>query len=254
MAQGAAAEPALAKTRWKGGDDQAVLRAESPQPDLTRLMKSTAGGQDKAQYMIESPQSQSLLTSTAPLAQTALEDTAHSVALDKLLPGGEVLGTGAASATNGALPATGSASGSALAGQVANQITNALPRQDGLLITPTTTEIALDPPELGKLRIVVSEGATGINIAITAERGETADLMRRHIDLLRQEFAREGVTGGSIEFNQGDPSQRGDQNSSDPERSANGPAVEPIEDANALDANALPNPGRTASGGLDLRL
>ncbi|MEL6953101.1 MAG: flagellar hook-length control protein FliK [Pseudomonadota bacterium] len=176
------------------------------------------------------------------------------MALDNPLPGGEVLGTGAASVTSGALAATGSANGSALAGQVANQITYALPRQDGLLITPTTTEIALDPPELGKLRIVVSEGATGINIAITAERGETADLMRRHIDLLRQEFAREGVTGGSIEFNQGDPSQRGDQNSSDPEHSANGLAVEPIEDATPLEPTTSRNHGRTASGGLDLRL
>lgn len=254
IARSGAADPALAKNRWKGGDDQPLLRAESPQPDLARFGKPTPGNQNTGQYTIQASQSQSLLTSTAPLASTALEDTAHSVALDNPLPGGEVLGTGAASVTSGALAATGSANGSALAGQVANQITYALPRQDGLLITPTTTEIALDPPELGKLRIVVSEGATGINIAITAERGETADLMRRHIDLLRQEFAREGVTGGSIEFNQGDPSQRGDQNSSDPEHSANGLAVEPIEDATPLEPTTSRNHGRTASGGLDLRL
>ena len=61
-------------------------------------------------------------------------------------------------------------------------------------------EIALDPPELGKLRISVSQGDDGLFLAVTVDRPETLDLMRRHAGLLTQEFQRQGLEHSGFSF------------------------------------------------------
>lgn len=64
-------------------------------------------------------------------------------------------------------------------------------------------EVSLNPQELGhvKMRVVASE--TGITMIIQTERPETADLMRRHIHELAEEFRRMGYEDISFEFSGG---------------------------------------------------
>jgi flagellar hook-length control protein FliK len=61
-----------------------------------------------------------------------------------------------------------------------------------------TMEVALDPPELGRVRLTLVEVGGAMTLSITAERPETADLMRRHLDLLAQEFSRSGLDAPSV--------------------------------------------------------
>ena len=49
-------------------------------------------------------------------------------------------------------------------------------------------DIALNPEELGRLRLSMVTVDGSLTLAITAERGETLDLIRRHIGQLEQEF------------------------------------------------------------------
>ncbi|PJI86133.1 flagellar hook-length control protein FliK [Yoonia maricola] len=81
--------------------------------------------------------------------------------------------------------------------QVATQIAIAVSHGPG-----KTTEIALNPEELGRVRLSLSAVDGAISLNILAERPETSDLIRRHMDLLSQEFRQLGYT--SISFSFGD--------------------------------------------------
>lgn len=63
-------------------------------------------------------------------------------------------------------------------------------------------EIALNPEELGRVRLsmVMSEGTIIVNVA--AERSETMQMMRRHIDQLSQEFRDLGFGDVNFSFDQ----------------------------------------------------
>jgi len=50
------------------------------------------------------------------------------------------------------------------------------------------TDIALQPEELGRVRMSLSAAENSVTLTVLADRPETADLMRRHIDILAQEF------------------------------------------------------------------
>ncbi len=123
-----------------------------------------------------------------------------------------------------------------------------------------TTEIALNPEELGKVRIQLSGVDQTMTVAILAERPETADLMRRHIDTLVQEFRALGYTDVRFEFGRQPDSGAGGQ------PSGQGPDEPPTgqqagrdagaEQPNIWDAaTAQPLNSRRGDGtGLDLRL
>ncbi|MDG4649247.1 flagellar hook-length control protein FliK [Roseibacterium sp. SDUM158017] len=64
-------------------------------------------------------------------------------------------------------------------------------------------EIALDPPELGRVRLSLVEVGGTMAVSITAERPETADLMRRHLEILAQEFARSGLDAPQVRIGVG---------------------------------------------------
>ncbi|MFW5642213.1 MAG: flagellar hook-length control protein FliK [Roseicyclus sp.] len=87
--------------------------------------------------------------------------------------------------------------GAATAQHAASQILASLPRPVSDLGTGAL-EVALDPPELGRVRLSLVEVAGAMTLSITAERPETADLMRRHLDLLAQEFTRAGLDAPSV--------------------------------------------------------
>ncbi|MEM0988338.1 MAG: flagellar hook-length control protein FliK [Pseudomonadota bacterium] len=53
-------------------------------------------------------------------------------------------------------------------------------------------EVLLDPPELGRLEITIELNEQHLRATISAERQATGDLLRRHLDLLSQQFAEAG--------------------------------------------------------------
>ncbi len=62
------------------------------------------------------------------------------------------------------------------------------------------TEIALQPEELGRVRMSLSVVENSVTMTVFADRPETADLLRRHIDVLAQEFRTLGYADISFEF------------------------------------------------------
>ncbi len=107
-------------------------------------------------------------------------------------------------------------------------------------------EIALDPPELGRVRMSLSQVDGVLTLSILADRPETLDLMRRHVELLGQEFTRAGL--GNTEFSFGQSSHR--------ERGAEGTDPQPTETPQATaDMGQGPSTIRPGhNGALDLRL
>ena len=70
-------------------------------------------------------------------------------------------------------------------------------------------ELTLNPEELGKVRMSLSAAETSIAVALTIERPETADLMRRHLDMLEVEFRALGYQDIAFSFAGGDAQQQG---------------------------------------------
>jgi flagellar hook-length control protein FliK len=129
-----------------------------------------------------------------------------------------------------------------LARHVAHQLAQALATNG-----PGQSDILLDPEELGRVRMSLQAGDATISMVIQADRPETADLMRRHLDQLALDFKAMGYQDISFSFaGQGREHDRGDQEqefqaSDNIVRSESRPVAAP--------------PGRTAApGSLDLRL
>ncbi|MCY1128712.1 flagellar hook-length control protein FliK [Frigidibacter sp. RF13] len=61
-------------------------------------------------------------------------------------------------------------------------------------------EVTLSPEELGRVRMVLQGGEAGLTLTLTAERPETLDLMRRHIDQLAQDLRDLGYRNLAFSF------------------------------------------------------
>ena len=79
--------------------------------------------------------------------------------------------------------------------QVAQQIAIAITNQTG-----GPTEITLNPEELGRVRMMMTANEGAVVVNLTAERGETQELLRRHIDPLGQELRALGYTSIDCSF------------------------------------------------------
>lgn len=79
-------------------------------------------------------------------------------------------------------------------------------------------ELRLDPPELGSVRISLSPDDDGaIRALVTADRTETLDIVRRHIEVFRIEAGNHGLGNLEFRFESGPQSK----NSADAERKRN---------------------------------
>ncbi len=105
------------------------------------------------------------------------------------------------------------------------------------------TEIALNPEELGRVRLAMTSVDAAITLNILAERPETIDLLRRHIDVLAQEFRDLGYD--NINFSFGADSQADREN----EQSAPSAQVDVVE---TMEPGM--QPAMSPVSGLDLRL
>lgn len=129
------------------------------------------------------------------------------------------------------------------AASVARQVTQAVVEYRG-----AEAQVVLDPEELGPLRVAVSLEEGGTVIRIHAERPETAELMRRHADLLLQDLAESGVSQPRLSFASGGESGAG--------RESGGRPAPPPEPVGPPAAPAPPGsaPHRPAARGLDIRV
>jgi hypothetical protein len=142
--------------------------------------------------------------------------------------------------TAGAARAWDTSTAPALARHVAQQLAVTITQTGGQL-----TEIALNPDELGRVRMSMSLTDGTLMLHINAERPETADLLRRHIDTLAQEFRSLGYDDISFDF--------GDGRRQDDARHDAGPLPDHAEDVTEQqvpDLTEMPQP----RSGLDLRL
>lgn len=77
-------------------------------------------------------------------------------------------------------------------------------------------EILLNPAELGRVRINLQTGDTGVFVNVIADRPETLDLLRRNADVLAQEFNDIGYDSAEFSFGQGaNPQTQQDRESDD---------------------------------------
>jgi len=109
-------------------------------------------------------------------------------------------------------------------------------------------ELALNPEELGRVRLTFTTTDGGIHIAVMAERGETMDLLRRHIETLAQEFREMGYKDVNFEFSQNrqNDAQKGETDA----QSRADPDAEPTQTQSLAPVQLSLEP----SAGLDLRL
>lgn len=64
-------------------------------------------------------------------------------------------------------------------------------------------ELKLNPAELGRVRLALAPGDGVMMVTVLADRPETLDLMRRHIDMLAQELRAIGYGSTAFSFGQG---------------------------------------------------
>ncbi|WP_394155469.1 flagellar hook-length control protein FliK [Loktanella salsilacus] len=116
-----------------------------------------------------------------------------------------------------------------------------------------TTEIALDPVELGRVQMQIKATDQSIVLTIMADRPETVDLMRRNIDILNHEFKTLGYTSVTLNFSSGqDNAGFGMSGETGSDNHAGSGEAELTSIFDAVDA-APADPLRNADGSLDLR-
>lgn len=124
-----------------------------------------------------------------------------------------------------------------------------------ILRTGGTAEVSLHPEELGPLRLTV-EGSEGqLRLVIEAARPETAEVLRRHLEALRQELRQEGLGSVGVSIGGGD-ARRGEEAGSR-RGGSGGPGPESALATSPAGAAPAATPPvarpRAAGGQLDLR-
>lgn len=112
-------------------------------------------------------------------------------------------------------------------------------------------EIALNPAELGRVRMVLSASDAGITVNILADRPDTLDLLRRNIDDLGKSFADIGYDNIAFSFGQND------QASDDTAHSQHNTGIDHDEGSETLvtiPVTATASRPMTALDSIDLRL
>lgn len=103
--------------------------------------------------------------------------------------------------------------------------------------------VTLEPEDLGRLRVSFQQGEHGAILHVIAERVETIELVKRHVDMLGAELRREGFSGFSFGAETGSGSSGHGDSGSTPASTVSDPIpAGPSE------------PRRTPDGRLDLRV
>lgn len=110
------------------------------------------------------------------------------------------------------------------------------------------TEITLRPDELGRVQMRMSGQDGQILLQVIAERPETQDLMRRHIDMVERAFRELGYTDIAFEFSTSGQQKR--QPGAEPPLAEADSAGDPAEEA----PEPQPGPAHSATTRLDIRV
>lgn len=127
-----------------------------------------------------------------------------------------------------------------MARHAANQMAVAISQSGG-----RSTEIALNPEELGRVRMSLSAAEASVSLTVFADRPETVDLLRRHIEILAQEFRALGYADIQFTFSSGD---QGEGRTAEAAR-GNGDFIEAADNPDDTDPAPV-----VADQGVDLRL
>ena len=122
---------------------------------------------------------------------------------------------------------------------VALQIADAVQRNSGKSI-----DLVLSPEELGRVRISLTTASSGMAVSIIAERPETLDLLRRHIDVLAQDFHDLGYETAEFSFGRDNAGPGSDGTRTGGQANAAGFDTEPL----------APAPIQIATDRVDIRL
>lgn len=232
--------------------------AQQTTPLPTRPATPQTGSELAAQFSADSHQAQPQrsahgLPGPGSASFVALETAVAAAprSLDSAVPDEAGLGAApqvstAGSAHSAAQPAT-SDSGPA-ARPVAVQLAAATARHNA----DGTIEVNLSPQELGRVRMVIHHDGAVMNVAIHADRSDTLDLMRRHAEVLAQEFRAQGYSGTAFAFSGGDGSASGGQDRP-PVPDAPPPSPSSVAATQAPQTMAA-HRARGVAEGLDLRL
>ncbi|PYE84565.1 flagellar hook-length control protein FliK [Pseudoroseicyclus aestuarii] len=237
---GAAGEttPGTSAPERRGAEGRTARRQAPTTAEAALLMRSTAASPAVAQPSLAAAKAEGFRNAVLPEA-TALPD-----------PAAEPLEAGLLRPETAGMPRVDIAQAPRPeARPLAQQLSAALPQPEG-----TPTEIALDPEELGRVRMSLVTTGDSLTLVMQAERPETADLMRRHAAELAAELRDLGF--GQVDLSFGgsarDRPDRGDGPTPDSARPA-GEAPEGRTAQHPAGATSPP-PGRGAATGLDLRL
>lgn len=110
-------------------------------------------------------------------------------------------------------------------------------------------EVLLTPEELGSVKFQIRHHGDTVSILLSAERGDTMDMLRRHGDELMREFRQAGFSGATLDFG------RWGQHSQSQQQAPAG--FVPGEEFAVLPPIQRPDPPAPAAGdalGLNLRL
>jgi hypothetical protein len=109
-------------------------------------------------------------------------------------------------------------------------------------------ELRLDPPELGRVSIDMTMDGNTVSATVSAERPETLDLLRRHVDMLQRELGASGFGSADIGFADRRAGGQGREGLPD---GAPEPSLQPVPPRLPVDVLTR---AREASGRLDIRL
>ncbi len=157
---------------------------------------------------------------------------------------GEIKTSGLASAS--AIQSSGPVNRPDTAQHIARQLAEALPASGDRPI-----EIALNPVELGRVRMALTTSDTGITLIVHAERPETLEMMRRNISDLGSAFADLGYADINFAFSGGEDSDAREDAQDKPQSQKQSP------DSIETDTSTQPRQIQLtlgSSAGMDLRV
>ncbi len=180
--------------------------------------------------------------------RTALSDASFGIQLDDLPPlrplGSFLAAQGASLAAAEPMPEARQ-----IARQVAEQFVLSVNRTTAGQVT-----IQMAPAELGRVDISMQPREHGMALLIAADRPETLELLRRHVDLLAEDLRALGWSDVSFQFGAGGQSpgerDRGEHAATDPASAPDGQPDGALQDQRAAGAEVR---ALSADGRLDLR-
>jgi flagellar hook-length control protein FliK len=100
---------------------------------------------------------------------------------------------------------------------ISHQIKDALHRS-----TARQIEFQLSPVELGRVKISIQTVDGAVSVLIAADRPDTIDLMRRHLDLLAADFREIGFHEARFTFSEGQRDERSDESEPQDQKASGG--------------------------------